>query len=142
MAKSFAVSIVTPEKTAYEARSVSVILPGVEGYLGVWANHAPLVTALRTGVVTLKEEESGPAGQIRYMAVSGGFVEIADNEVVILCDSCEPAGEIDLDRARAALKRARERLTGHDGEVDRERARQAAERAQARLHAAYLREGR
>ena len=47
MAKPFKVTIVTPEKTAYEAEAVSVILPGTEGYLGVWANHAPLVTGLR-----------------------------------------------------------------------------------------------
>jgi F-type H+-transporting ATPase subunit epsilon len=138
MAKSFKVSIVTPEKTAFEADSVSVVLPGTEGYLGIWANHAPLVTGLKPGVVTLRDEEGG---RIRYLSISGGFVEVSENKVSILCDSCEPAGEIDLQRAKAALERARKRLLAPDQEVDLVRAQQAAERAQARIHAAYLLEG-
>ena len=51
MARSFKVNIITPEKMAFEAEAVSVTLPGTEGYLGVWANHAPLVTGLVPGVV-------------------------------------------------------------------------------------------
>ncbi len=141
MAKTFRVSIVTPEKTAFEADAVSATLPGVAGYLGVWADHAPLVTALRPGVVTLRLHERGGAGDARFLSVSGGFVEIARNELTILSDTCEDAGEIDIDRARSALERAKERLRAHDRAVDLERAHAAAERAEARLRAAYLREG-
>jgi F-type H+-transporting ATPase subunit epsilon len=141
MAKSFKVTIVTPEKTAYESEAVSVILPGSEGYLGIWANHAPLVTGLGPGVVYIREGDSGAEAKARYMAVAGGFVEVSRNELTILCDSCELASEIDMDRAKAALERAKERLKVGEGDVDRERARMALERAQARVHAAYLREG-
>lgn len=142
MAKKFKVAIVTPEKTAFEAEAVSVNLPGSEGYLGVWADHAPLVTALVPGVVTVREHERGNAGDAKFLAVSGGFVEIAHNEVIVLCDTCEDAGEIDLDRARKALERAKARLKAPEPGIDLERARAAAERAEARLRAAYLREGK
>lgn len=142
MPKHFKVSIVTPEKTAFESDAVSVNLPGSEGYLGVWADHAPLVSALIPGVVTVREHERGHAGDAKFLAVSGGFVEIAHNEVIVLCDTCEDAGEIDLDRARKALERARARLKAPEPGIDIERARAAAERAEARLRAAYLREGK
>jgi F-type H+-transporting ATPase subunit epsilon len=142
MAKKFKVAIVTPEKTAFEAEAVSVNLPGSEGYLGVWADHAPLVTSLVPGVVTVRQQERGCAGDAKFMAVSGGFVEIARNEVIVLCDTCEAAGEIDVHRAKAALERAKTRLRAPEPGLDLERARAAAERAEARLRAAYLREGK
>lgn len=141
MAKSFKVSIVTPEKTAYEADVVSAILPGSVGYLGIWANHAPIVTALQPGVVTLREHERSSSGDAKYFSVTGGFLEFSANRLTLLCDACEPAGEIDINRAKAALERAQKRLRAHEKDVDLERARQAAERAEARLKAAYLREG-
>jgi F-type H+-transporting ATPase subunit epsilon len=138
MAKSFKVNIITPEKTAFESDAESVILPGSEGYLGIWANHAPLVTGILPGVVALKESGTG---KTRFLSVSGGFVEVSGNVVNIMCDSCERAGEIDRDRAKAALERAKQKLRSSDANVDKERARLAVERAQARIHAAYLREG-
>ncbi len=138
MAKSFKVSIVTPEKTAFEEEAISVILPGTEGYLGIWANHAPLVTGLTPGVVTIKESE---AGSVKFMSIGGGFVEVSQNNVNIMADSCELADEIDLERAKAAVERATQRLRTLDTAFDRERARIAAERAQARLKAVYLRDG-
>jgi F-type H+-transporting ATPase subunit epsilon len=141
MAKSFKVTIVTPEKTAFESEAVSVILPGTEGYLGIWANHAPLVTGLSPGIVAIREDDTGSSAKTRYLAVTNGFVEVSQNNVSILCDTCEPAGEIDIDRAKAALDRARESLLAGGSEEDKERARQAAERAQARIRAVYLRDG-
>lgn len=128
--KRFEVNIVTPEKTAFQAEAVSVILPGSEGYLGVWADHAPLVSGLQPGVITIKLNDQGDE---KIFACSGGFVEISHNTVNIMSDTCEAAGEIDGDRAKAALRRARERLLSPDPEVDRQRAEQARERAEARL---------
>lgn len=141
MAKTFKVAIVTPEKTAFEASAVSVTIPGVAGYLGVWADHAPLVTAMVPGVVTVRETDRSSAGSARFLAVSAGFVEISHNEVTILSDTCEAAGEIDIDRARKALERAQARLRDPEPGIDIERARSAAERAEARLKVAYLRDG-
>jgi len=128
--KPFKVNIVTPEKVAYEAEAVSVILPGSLGYLGIWANHAPLVTGLEPGVVTIRLDAEGTT---RYMACSGGFVEVSRNVVNVMTDSCEDAGKIDGDRARAALARAKERLLSTDTAIDKERALLARQRAEARL---------
>ena len=132
MAKSFKVVIVTPEKTAYEGEAVSATLPGMVGYLGVWANHAPLVSAIVPGLVTLRLDD---AGSMQYLAVGTGFVEVSDNVVNVMTETCEEAGEIDAERAEKALARARQRLAGMEGQLDRERARLAASRAKARLKA-------
>ncbi len=130
--KSLKVNIVTPERVVFEAEAVSVTLPGSEGYLGVWANHAPLVTGLMPGVVTIRRDEVGNA---QLFACSGGFVEISHNTVNIMTDSCELAEEVDADRARAALERAKERLLSTDPVIDKERALLARQRAEARLKA-------
>ncbi len=133
MAKSFKVVVVTPDKTAYEGEAVSAVIPGLAGYLGIWANHAPLVAAVAPGVVTLKKDEQG--NELR-MAVGLGFAEVSDNVVNLMVDTCETAGEIDVDRAKKALERAGQRLQTMQEDLDRERARLAQARAEARLRAA------
>lgn len=132
MAKSFKVMIVTPDKTAYEGDVVSATIPGMAGYMGIWANHAPLVAGVVPGVVLLKTDE---AGNEVHFSVGTGFVEISDNVVNLMTDTCEAAGEIDMERARKALDRARERLRAMERDLDRERARLAASRAEARVKA-------
>ncbi|MEZ4388997.1 MAG: ATP synthase F1 subunit epsilon [Candidatus Krumholzibacteriia bacterium] len=130
--KSLKVNIVTPEKVAWEAEAVSVTLPGSEGYLGVWAHHAPLVTGLQPGVITIKLND---AGDTKIMACSGGFVEISHNTVNIMTDTCEEAGQIDANRAKAALERAKKRLAAPTEDVDIDRAILARQRAEARIAA-------
>ncbi len=132
MAKSFKVMIITPDKTAYEGDAISATIPGMAGYLGVWANHAPLVAGVVPGVVLLKTDD---AGNEVHFSVGTGFVEISDNVVNLMTDTCESAGEIDVDRAQKALDRARKRLQAMEGDLDRERARLAASRADARVKA-------
>lgn len=133
MAKSFKVVIVTPDHTAYEGDAVSATIPGLAGYIGIWAGHAPLVAATVPGVVTLRRDD---AGNEQLMAVGAGFVEVSDNVVNLMVDTCETAGEIDVDRAKKALERARARLNAMEKDLDRERARLAMRRAEARMRAA------
>lgn len=133
MARSFKVVIVTPDHTAFEGEAVAATIPGQEGYLGVWANHAPLVAAVAPGVVTLRTDD---AGSEQTLAVGAGFVEISNNVVNLMTDTCELAGEIDMARAQKALERARQRLAHVEEHLDRERARLAQARAQARLKVA------
>lgn len=141
MARStYQLDIVTPEKMVWSGAVNSSTLPGDEGYLGVWANHAPMVAALIPGTLSLHEGTS-ESPTVVY-AVGAGFAEVSDNEMVLLVDSAEPGDEIDTERAQRALERAKKRL--HDGlhgddSIDVERARRAQERAEARLHVAYLR---
>ncbi len=127
--KSFQLNIITPEKIAVEYPATSVILPGSDGYLGVWANHAPLVSGVEPGVVAVRRE----SGDVNYLSVTEGFAEISNNTVNIMCDACEDAAAIDIERAQASLHRAKERLKISKVGDDMERAREALERAEARL---------
>ena len=128
---AFAVSLLTPERQVYAGRLSSLVAPGRDGYLGVLAYHAPLVAELTVGKLSLVEESGGR----RLFAVSGGVLEAGGNEVTILADAAESAEGIDVGRARAAERRAGERLT-QGGEVDVARAQAALQRALNRLRVA------
>lgn len=130
MAKSFRLEVVTPDRLLLSEEVVSVIAPGVEGYLGVLANHAPLVTELAVGILRIRY----PDDTEENVAVSGGFMEVAHNRVLVLADSAERPQDIDIQRAKEALLRAHQRL--HDPTMDHERARAALERALNRLKVA------
>lgn len=93
--------IVTVEKLVFSQDVDGVIAPGVEGELGILPQHAPLVTMLQPGVVIIKAD-----GEETEMAVSGGYMEVRPEYIIILADSAERAEEIDIARAEAARARA------------------------------------
>jgi F-type H+-transporting ATPase subunit epsilon len=129
----FRLSVVTPEKTVFEQEARSIIAPGSEGYLGILTNHAPLITALIPGKLTVTDTEDRSSDY----ALSGGFLEVSRNIVTILADAIEPVEKIDLVRAEKAEKRARERLAQRiKQEVDVARAEAALARALNRIHLA------
>jgi F-type H+-transporting ATPase subunit epsilon len=97
--------IVTPERLVLSETVDSVILPGSEGSFGVLPSHAPFLTRLAPGQI-----EYGVAGQTRYLAVSGGFVEVLRDRVSVLAETCELAEEIDPGRAERSRKKAEEML--------------------------------
>jgi len=129
--KVLTLEVVTPERHVVSTEAESIIVPAAEGYLGVLPGHAPLITGLRVGVVRFKV-----GGQEKRMAISGGFMEVVNNRVIILADTAELAEEIDIDRAIAARERAEQRLRQKAEEIDYVRARMALQRAVARLKAA------
>lgn len=126
----YKLSVVTPEKTVFEMEVRSIIAPGSEGYLGVLSGHAPLITALKPGILEITDN----AGEESMFSLSGGFLEVSGNIATILADAIEAADEIDIDRVEESLRRARERLLEKTGlEVDTERIRASIERAKNRL---------
>jgi F-type H+-transporting ATPase subunit epsilon len=125
----YRLSIVTPEKVFYEDEVESMTAPGMEGYLGILTDHAPLMTAIVPGKVTIRDS----ARKEIVMAVSHGFLEVSFNQATMLVDSVEYSSKIDAERARQALERARQRLADAAGEIDLPRARKAMERALNRL---------
>ena len=125
----FNLSIVTPEKIFYENEIVSLIAPGIDGYLGILTDHAPLITAIIPGKVTIKDESQGEL----ILSVSEGFLEVSANTATLLVDAVEYASDIDTDRAKEALARAKKRLQDAAGSIDLPRAKRAAERARNRL---------
>jgi F-type H+-transporting ATPase subunit epsilon len=126
----YLLTIVTPEKIFYEDEITSLIAPGSEGYLGVLTNHAPLITGLVPGKLTVKDENN----QEVNLAVSGGFMEVFKNQVTILADSIEFIKDIDIERAKRALERARQRLRSKEEEIDIPRAIAAMKRAENRIY--------
>lgn len=126
----FKLSVVTPEKTVFEQEAISIIAPGSEGYLGILTDHAPLLTALIPGKLTVADASN----QETYYAISGGFLEVSHNVATILADAIEPVAAIDLARAREAERRARERLSHRTNpEIDVARAEAALARALNRI---------
>jgi F-type H+-transporting ATPase subunit epsilon len=126
--------IVTPDRVVRSDEAVtSVVVPGSEGYLGIMANHAPLLTELTLGRIDITREDNT---ELTY-ATSGGFMEVSENRVLILADTAEPAEEIDIERATASKSRAEDRLRRRsEAEVDAARAEVALMRALNRLRVA------
>lgn len=132
MATTFQLSIVTPERVFYQQPVTSLVVPGTEGYLGVLANHAPLITALKPGKVEFRDAEN----RIRIAAVSKGFLEVSGNIATLIADAVEFVDDIDVERAKSAYERALEHIkaarTGKEAyDVDEEQA--ALERAANRI---------
>ncbi|MBN9689545.1 MAG: F0F1 ATP synthase subunit epsilon [Verrucomicrobia bacterium] len=97
--------IVTPEAKIYSEDVDMVTLPGVEGEMGIYPMHIPLMTEIASGEVCARK-----AGQDHYLAVGSGFVEITGERVAILTDMAIKADDIDEAKAEEARKRAEARL--------------------------------
>jgi F-type H+-transporting ATPase subunit epsilon len=123
------IDVVTAEKMVYSDQVDMVIAPGSEGELGILPHHTPLMTMLKPGELLLKKGTEEVS-----LAVSGGFLEIRPDRVIVLADAAERAEEIDAARAEAARKRAEESLAHITSEVDRARTEAALLRAITRLH--------
>lgn len=98
--------IATPERVVLKEEILQVTVPTQEGEITVLPKHSPLVSVLKPGVLELKKLD----GEIEIISVSGGFVEVLLNKVIILADTAERAEEIDIERAEEARKRAEESL--------------------------------
>jgi len=106
-------SIVTPERLVLDEDVDQVNVPGVEGDLGILCDHAPVLTTMRPG--RFSYELSGEKGrEAIHMIVSGGYLEVTDNRVIVLAEAVEFLDEIDKERAKASLMKAEEALSNTD----------------------------
>ena len=132
------VDIVTAERLVYSEEGVErLIVPGVEGELGVLTLHAPLLTMIQPGVLRIVK-----GGDEVEMAITGGFIEVRENRVTILADAAERAEEIDAVRAEEARRRAQRLREERASEEDLARAEASLARALARLKVAERRRRR
>ena len=121
--------IITAERQVFSDEVDMVVAPGIDGQLGILPRHAPLMTMLKPGALTVRK-----AGEEdMYVAVSGGFMEVLGNRVSILADACERSDEIDEERAQQAVQRAQERLANRSEDMELERAMASLRRAQVRV---------
>ena len=125
-------NIISPSKSVFSGDVKSITVPGTIGSFQVLKNHAPIISTLEIGLVKIEL----PDGSTEFYSTGGGTVEVLNNKITLLADSIERSDEIDPDRARAALNRAKERLAqrGIDKTLDVARAEAAGARAQNRLN--------
>ncbi|NMB36367.1 MAG: F0F1 ATP synthase subunit epsilon [Firmicutes bacterium] len=131
---SIKLEVVTPQRRILTEDVEGVTAPGAEGYLGVLPRHAPLITFLKPGVVYYRKA----GNKTERMAVSGGFMEAGPSKVIILADMAELSSEIDVEKARQAIKRAEEYLRERPKGFDLAWAEEELNKNTARLKAAAV----
>jgi F-type H+-transporting ATPase subunit epsilon len=127
------VEVVTADRELYNGEASEVNAPGSEGMLGILPRHAALLTMLKPGALTIRLN-----GAEEPIFISGGFLEISNNSVIVLADTAEHAEEIDQARAEEARRRAQESLEQAQNDTERAELQGALERAIARLRVSDL----
>ena len=128
--------IVTPERRVVDIETESVTVPTASGEAGILTNHAPLISALKPGVLTYSAK-----GASEKLAISSGFVEVSNNQVSVLTDVAESADEVDSDQARGDREEAERELAANSTAAaeENEAIRERLELANARLSLAAVR---
>lgn len=128
------VRVITPDKTVWDDSAQEAILPSTTGQLGILTGHAPLLTALDTGVMRLRQDKKWVS-----IALFGGFAEVEDDTVTILVNGAEREDEIDLEKARAAYEKAQSRFNqsqSSDKKAEKIQAEQGLKKSRALFQAA------
>lgn len=134
MSAQLTLEMVTPEKVAWSAQAEFVVLPGWEGEMGVLPGHEPYLVQLKAGEVRVTEN-----GEVRRFAISGGFAEVKDDKVSLFAETAEMAGQIDAERAKQALEKAKAETLRKDLDpMQLMQAEAAMRRAQVRLKVALM----
>ena len=131
MAEKLQLEVVTPKGAVISERVDIVTAPGYAGEFGVLANHAPLLSTIKTGILVFKNE-----GQHEQIMISSGFCEVSNNKITFLVESAERGRDIDVDRALKAKERAEKRLAEaktQQEKINVTRAEAALQRAIARI---------
>jgi len=124
--------LVTPAKQVLSEEVDEIVAPGSLGQFGVLPGHTPMLTTLQVGELSYRQGD-----QIHFVAVNWGYLEIENDQVLILVETAEVEDEIDLDRARKALDRAEKVLAELSPEDKEFLARQGAlQRALVRIQVA------
>jgi F-type H+-transporting ATPase subunit epsilon len=128
---TFKLEIVTAERMVFSEEVSALIAWGMEGQLAILPHHAPLMTMLQPGDLMIRKDK-----EEEYLAISGGFLEVRPDKVIILADACERVDEIDIARAEEAKKRAQETMKTAPLTADAAAAEAALRRSIARLKVA------
>lgn len=128
------VRVIAPDRTVWDETADEVILPSTTGQVGILTGHAPLLTALDTGVLRVRLKNKWTP-----IALMGGFAEVEANEVTILVNGAERGDNINLEEARTAYSQAQAKLETAESsgsERDKIKAKKSLKRARARVQAA------
>ena len=126
MSKTFQLDIVTPTNVISEGQVEYLRAPSIEGLFGIMGGHAVATILMDIGEIKVTKD-----GKEFYYATNGGFADIRPESVMLLVETAEKLSDIDTDRAKSAMKRAKDKL--QDSETDFKRAKNAIDRARNRL---------
>jgi F-type H+-transporting ATPase subunit epsilon len=132
--RTFDLSLVTPEGTAFEGEAQMLIVPGAAGEIGVLARHAPLVAMLKAGEIRVRAQ-----GQWLSFASGAGYFKVQQDRAIVLVDDAVQAEDIDIEEARREVEEARaalERLEAGDESIDRWQAEQRLRHAENKVSVA------
>ena len=110
MANTIHVDVVSAEEQIYSGEAEFVVLPGIEGELGIYPRHTPLFTQIRPGAVRIKLPDQDKE---EFVFVQGGFLEVQPHKVTVLADTAIRAHDLDEAKAIEAKKRAEESMVNH-----------------------------
>ena len=111
------VEIVTAEKTIFSGQASLILVPGIEGELGILSSHAPIITELDPGEVLIRNEQEELS-----LVLSGGFVEVFNDKVTILADAAERTNEINIEKAKEAIQKAEKIVDSKGSDIDIQKA--------------------
>jgi F-type H+-transporting ATPase subunit epsilon len=129
--RTFDLSVVTPEGTAFEGEAQMLIVPGAAGEIGVLARHAPLVAMLKAGEIRVRAQ-----GEWQSFASGSGYFKVQQDRAIVLVDDAVRAEEIDVEQARREVEEARallERADAGEEGVDRWHAEQRLRHAENKV---------
>jgi F-type H+-transporting ATPase subunit epsilon len=135
---SYALRVVSVERSLFEGDVDFMVVTGGEGEIGVLSHHAPLMTILKPGPLRIKPANGG---EEEVLFVGGGFLEVLPDRVTVLADVAEHADEISVGAAEEARRRAQEKLAGTLSAAEETEFQNALAMAEARLRLARARRG-
>lgn len=134
--------LVTLNGIKYEGDVYEVILPTLDGEIGILQNHMPLISVATAGVVVVKKTRTDPDNQREFFAISGGVIEIEHNQLKLIVDEADHAENINEAEAEAAHERAQALMAEAKDQVSLDHAQQLVDRTSARLEVVKLKSRR
>jgi F-type H+-transporting ATPase subunit epsilon len=134
--------LVTLDGIKYDEEVYEIILPTLEGYIGVLPGHMPLVSVASNGVISVRKNAGDPDDFMESFASNGGVIEVSDNVLSVLVDEADHADEINLQEAQAALERAKKLKAEAKDEISLEKAQSLIDRSAVRIQVAGLKRRR
>lgn len=134
----FRFQLVTISGTKFDADVYEVVLPTLDGQIGVLAHHMPLVSVVTNGVIMVRKQRLDPDNEREFFATNGGVIEVSDNTLRVLVDEADLAEDINVAESEAALERAKKMKAEAKDQISLEHAQSLVDRHEVRLQVASL----
>lgn len=131
-------NLVTATGVKFDGDVYEVVLPTLEGEIGVLQDHMPLISAATNGVISVRKNPKDPDREMEFFATNGGVIEVEGNNLRVIVDEADHAEDISEAEAKAALERAQRMKTEAKDQVSLEHAQTMVDRSAVRLHVAGL----